>query len=541
MANDFLGEATPLAQRSHLPAEQTGQSRWDRLGVQSRSVWSGVIVVLLFVGKGVQPFGNDVTHMVQTALVDDPRLGADSAMLGGLFSAIDVTGGLSKLLVAATLRSLGPRNAWLIVLAGNAVNMALIAKLESLTALFVCGVGQALLYAWIFPATTMAIAGWVDGHLLGRAIGFVAVATKLTPSLIAELYRWRLSESWTQCYAIAACVFAGMLCIFFVLMRSSAEAVGFRPPTPPGARNSAGSSSSKDSWQPPLAREPSSLRAVYYALCMRRTWMLVVAFTFLVLCKNASRFTSLYAKLVLQLSPSEASTVYTANAVASLASGLLGGLIYDLLPGGKMGVGVFMTSLNLLNVAAFAWMTWTEAYGEVTLVGLKVFAGIVGFANVLPISLPFQIYAMALGGVEHCGMLVAGFELCAHVTEAAFDLCTGQLLNNGQYGLWLLLNLGFAIVGAAAMAYFYYLDYQRAPSAHSLTAAPSVNDFTRAHSKLQLWMESPSSSPRASPRATRRGEPTAVTAEAGTGPATQAGNILSADSSPMRLAAHAEE
>ena len=64
----------------------------------------------------------------------------------------------------------------------------------------------------------------------------------------------------------------------------------------------------------------------------------------------------------------------------------------------------------------------------VTMTGLKVFMAIVGFAGVLPVSLPFQIYAMAIGGVTHCGMLVAAFEGVAMCVEALLDLVIGSLL-----------------------------------------------------------------------------------------------------------------
>ena len=85
--------------------------------------------------------------------------------------------------------------------------MSTIAYAQSFAALLACTVLQALVYAWIFPATTMAIAGWVDGHLLGRAIGVVAVATKLSPSLMSETYRHIVDGSWSDCYLVAAGVF----------------------------------------------------------------------------------------------------------------------------------------------------------------------------------------------------------------------------------------------------------------------------------------------------------------------------------------------
>jgi hypothetical protein len=75
------------------------------------------------------------------------------------------------------------------------------------------------------------------------------------------------------------------------------------------------------------------------------------------------------------------------------------------------------------------------------------------------------------------------------VIEAAFDLLAGHLLETEQFELWLALNVVLATLGTIFLALFYYLDYRKAPRAPALSAFPSMNSLTRAHSKLQLWMD----------------------------------------------------
>jgi hypothetical protein len=98
---------------------------------------------------------------------------------------------------------------------------------------------------------------------------------------------------------------------------------------------------------------------------------------------------------------------------------MLCGFVYDFVPGGKMGIGLLMTGLNIMNLGGFVFILCLARAGQISMLGLRVFVAIVGFASVIPVSLPFQVYAMAIGGVEHCGMIVAGFELCAQVIEAS--------------------------------------------------------------------------------------------------------------------------
>ena len=50
--------------------------------------------------------------------------------------------------------------------------------------------------AWAMPATSMIVAGWVDGHVLGQALGLISVATKVreqppVDDWLAHVHPWR--------------------------------------------------------------------------------------------------------------------------------------------------------------------------------------------------------------------------------------------------------------------------------------------------------------------------------------------------------------
>ena len=64
---------------------------------------------------------------------------------------------------------------------------------------------------------------------------------------------------------------------------------------------------------------------------------------------------------------------------------------------------------------------------------LELFMGVVGFASVLPVSLPFQVFAMAIGGVEHCGLIVATFE---RVATASNRRCGPRSHRRGPRRAW---------------------------------------------------------------------------------------------------------
>jgi len=42
--------------------------------------------------------------------------------------------------------------------------------------------------AWATPATSMIVAGWVDGHALGTALGLISVASRISPSAVYLVY-----------------------------------------------------------------------------------------------------------------------------------------------------------------------------------------------------------------------------------------------------------------------------------------------------------------------------------------------------------------
>jgi sugar phosphate permease len=201
----------------------------------------------------------------------------------------------------------------------------------------------------------------------------------------------------------------------------------------------------------------------------------MTAFALLVILKGGAKFGSMYAKKSLGASNMQGSSLQMTYSMASVAAGILGGFLYDMVPGGKKGIGALMTAFNLLNFAGWAFVLYLQLTDAVSMASLYIFMSTIGFASVLPVSLVFQVYAMAIGGVKHCGMFTAAFEFVAHFAEAALDLVTGQLLEEQRFDIWIAINTSFAFFGMIAMAIFYYLDWRRAPDAKSLVAAPDLN------------------------------------------------------------------
>jgi len=469
MQNMFKRKQVKQAKKNHAIA---------RLGLNNRMHWVIVTCVVLFIAKGAMPFVNDAIHATQTGLVDDPALNITESTIGELSAASDLTEGLAKLTVAPALWLLGPRNALLAVLGMGSINVLLPAFTESMLAMYNLAITQYIFAAWAGPATTMTVAGWVDGHQLGKALGIIAVATKATPSIMFTVYGLLMVEgvddSWTSCFKLAGAIFAVVFIVVFLFLRSSAKSIGFREPTPPGAP--AGANTSK--LRHPLA-QASGFEAFIAFISMPRTWALMASFSLLVILKGGSKFASIYAKHRLHATHQQGSTLQTTYAVASIFSGLAGGYVYDVVPGGKKGIGTLMTSLNLLNLCGFIFAFLCEVTGNVSMLSLYIFMGTIGFASVLPVSLVFQVYAMAIGGVKHCGSFIAAIEFVAHFAEAALDLVVGQLLEDENFSMWLLINCCIAIAGTFFMALFYYLDYIRAPDAKTLTAAPDLNTKSR--------------------------------------------------------------
>jgi len=263
----------------------------------------------------------------------------------------------------------------------------------------------------------------------------------------------------------------------FIFFRTSSVSLGFREPTPPGKAPDASDKKSmltKTRLTHPLANE-SSWSVVVIFFRMRRTWALLTAFSTMCLLRQGSSFASIYAKEKLGVPGSVASSLFTTYNIASGCAGFFGGFVYDVVPGGKFGIGCFMTALNVLSLLGFLFALSLEMSDSVSLGKLHIFMGIIGFAGVLPTSLPFQVFSMGVGGVKHCAVVVAIFEFVAHFVEAGIDLLTGELLEAENFAAWLGLQCGFAIIGTITMAWFYYIDWKRAPNASSLIAAPDLN------------------------------------------------------------------
>ena len=173
-------ESTPLVDHS---AGHAG-----RLGVDSRSAWVVIVLCVLFVGKGITPFANDIVHATQTALIDDPALHLTSSSIGSISACQDISEGLSKLATGPVVHAIGTRNTWVASLGAMGALVLVIPVTGATASFYVVNLLQPLFAGMIGPATTQSIAGWVDGHQLGTALGFVGVATKMTPSAMYAIY-----------------------------------------------------------------------------------------------------------------------------------------------------------------------------------------------------------------------------------------------------------------------------------------------------------------------------------------------------------------
>jgi len=205
-----------------------------------------------------------------------------------------------------------------------------------------------------------------------------------------------------------------------------------------------------------------------------RTWYLLVSFSLLVCLKQGTKFVTIYAKDKLDACDQDGDMLLFAYAISSTVSGVLGGKIYDMIPS-KMGIGAVMTAFNVINVCSFVFILSLEATGNVTWMGLYTFMIVTGFSSVLPVSLPFQVYAISIGGVKHTGLIVSIFELSAQGTGALLELGLGVLLKQKSYTSWLLLNVFVALPGTILMALFYYEDWRKAPLATNFVSAPKLD------------------------------------------------------------------
>ena len=190
-----------------------------------------------------------------------------------------------------------------------------------------------------------------------------------------------------------------------------------------------------------------------------------------------------------------------------------------------------MTGFNLLSIAAFTFLLIMELSGKVTMTVLSVFMGFAGFAAVLPVALPFQIYSMAIGGVRHVGLLIAAFELCAQLTLAFLELGTGareyhlvlpssthilrtlapslatapparrlpphippnyrsgRLLDAHSWTTWLVLMVCISVPATIFMAMFYYLEWARAPLASNMIAGARPPVHAHRATSLPYWTQ----------------------------------------------------
>ena len=137
--------------------------------------------------------------------------------------------------------------------------------------------------------------------------------------------------------------FAATLIIFWLFLRSSAEAVGFRRPHPP-EKQSGGSSSQQRSSPPPGALRSASRRdahrfegeSVWVVLrelrCTRRFWCLLIGYVALFSSRTATKFLAVFARNELHTSHSTADLLLLLTSLPTVTALLVGGTAYDFLP-----------------------------------------------------------------------------------------------------------------------------------------------------------------------------------------------------------------
>ena len=143
-----------------------------------------ITVACLFLGRAVTPLASESLDAATTALIEDRTLNVTASDLAQLSSAGAVCGALGKLIAGPAIGVMNGRNAWLALLFVGSIAMLCIANVSSMTELFIVWLAYTPFAAMAFPATTVIVAGWVDGDLLGRVLGILTFAAKGAPSLV---------------------------------------------------------------------------------------------------------------------------------------------------------------------------------------------------------------------------------------------------------------------------------------------------------------------------------------------------------------------
>ena len=143
-----------------------------------------ITVACLFLGRAVTPLASESLDAATTALIEDRTLNVTASDLAQLSSAGAVCGAFGKLIAGPAIGVMNGRNAWLALLFVGSIAMLCIANVSSMTELFIVWLAYTPFAAMAFPATTVIVAGWVDGDLLGRVLGILTFAAKGAPSLV---------------------------------------------------------------------------------------------------------------------------------------------------------------------------------------------------------------------------------------------------------------------------------------------------------------------------------------------------------------------
>ena len=277
--------------------------------------------------------------------------------------------------------------------------------------------------------------------------------------------------------------FAATLIIFWLFLRSSAEAVGFRRPHPPEKQGSGSSGSQQRSSPPPGAMRPPRAahrfegESVWVVLrelrCTRRFWCLLIGYVALFSSRTATKFLAVFARNELHTSHSTADLLLLLTSLPTMTMLLCGGAAYDFLPS-KAAVAIFFSLLlggTAISMVALFVLFWTES---LSLPALATIVFVYGLCHPLPLYLPFAVFSMGFGGVRHCATIVCVFELIGLTCASLFQITVGVMLSRDDYLGWFACQALIAVVGCGSMQMYFYLDWKRSPTAGTLVSAPSL-------------------------------------------------------------------
>ena len=97
------GESTSLLKSSPSFDGSPTQKRWYLFGIHSRKTWMWIQVVVLFIGRAVQPLSSESLDASSAALIEDPSLNISAADV----AAREREGALKRQLEAANLDAEG--------------------------------------------------------------------------------------------------------------------------------------------------------------------------------------------------------------------------------------------------------------------------------------------------------------------------------------------------------------------------------------------------------------------------------------------------